>query len=362
MLSPRIARVAVSFSLAAILTLPDHALAQGISRGGMGGGVGRGGYVGGRMGGRAGVLVRPGGFRTAPHVRFGPSARAFHPRDAISFNRRIVRGGFRGRFDRPAVRHVSLVLRRHDPGFWRFPRHHFGFRFPRRHLGFFGFPRHHFGFFGFPHHHFGFFGFPHHHFHHHFGFFFGSPFVRGFGFSGFPFVGGFPVLGHHFGFFGFPRHPFGAFGFPHPFGLFGPQTWLVGAPLGWIGGPYATSTVAVRDTPQGFEARPTLGRQLAVPGTGVAGDSLVVERISVMDVVPATAVRLTWRNAGLDAEQVVLFLADTAQSTLVAQTLRRPPYTALFEPPPGTAFAGMNVMWPDGTTSARVVPYRTGPR
>ncbi|MGH7629916.1 MAG: hypothetical protein ACREOF_11165, partial [Gemmatimonadales bacterium] len=176
----------------------------------------------------------------------------------------------------------------------------------------------------------------------------------------------FPVLGsfphHHFGFFGFPHHPFGGFGFPLGGGFVGQQTLLAGAPLGLTGEPYTTRTVAVRDTPQAFEARPTLGRQLAVAGTGVAADSLVVERVSVMDLVPATAVRLTWRHAGLEAEQVVLFLADTAQSTLAAQTLRGPPYTALFEPPAGTASAGMSVLWPDGTTSTRVVPLRTGPR
>ncbi len=303
----RIVRAAVFFSLAAILTLPDHTLAQRISGGRPGV------HVGGRIGGRTGVLVRPGRFWAAP----------------------------RGRFDRPPLGHVRF----------RTPlRGHVGFGIPRHHLGFFGFPHRPFGSFGFPHHPLGFFGFPRHHFGF---FFFGSPFVHGFGFFGFP--------RHHFGFFGFP-HQFGIFGFPHhPFGFFGTQTLLFGPPLGVSSVPYTSNDVAVRDARQYIEARPARGRQLAVPGTGV-GDSLVVERVSVMDLVPATAVRLTWRSAGLEAEQVALFLADTAQSTLAAQTLRAPPHTALFEVPAGTAFAGMSVLWPDGTTSTRIVPYRAGPR
>ena len=341
----RIVRAAVFFSLAAILTLPDHALAQRISGGRPG--VHVGGRIGGRTGG--GGLVRPGRFWAAPRARFGPSARSFHP--GIVRGRGIVRGGVRGRFDRPPLGHVRF----------RTPlRGHVGFGAPRHHLGFFGFPHRPFGFFGFPHHHhFGFFGFPRHHF----GFFFGSPFVHGFGFSGFP--------RHHFGFFGFSRHHFRFFGFPHqfgtfgfthhPFGFFGTQTLLFGPPLGVSSVPYTTNDVAVRDARQYVEARPARGRQLAVAGTGV-GDSLVVEQVSVMDLVPTTAVRLTWRSAGLEAEQVVLFLADTAQSTLAAQTLRAPPHTALFEAPAGTAFAGMSVLWPDGTTSTRIVPYRAGPR
>jgi hypothetical protein len=83
-----------------------------------------------------------------------------------------------------------------------------------------------------------------------------------------------------------------------------------------------------------------------------------VERVSVMDVVPSTVLRLRWRSAGLEAAQVTLFLADSAQAVLAAQTLRGPPFTALFEPPPATAYAGMTAVSPDGTTSSRLVPYR----
>ncbi len=167
----------------------------------------------------------------------------------------------------------------------------------------------------------------------------------------FPFIPGFPNRG--FEFFGF-----GPMGFP--FGFFPSFSgWGWGGdPPAYAGGPYSSDTLASGHVQQMSDARPALGRQLAVPGTGSAGDSLVVERVTVMDVVPATALRLTWRNAGLPAQQVALFLADTARAMLAAQTLRAPPFTALLEPPPATAFAGVTVAWQDGTTSTRLVPYR----
>jgi hypothetical protein len=81
-----------------------------------------------------------------------------------------------------------------------------------------------------------------------------------------------------------------------------------------------------------------------------------------MDVVPATVLRLTWRSSGLEAAQVSLFLADSAQAVLASQTLRGPPFTALLDPPAGTAYAGVTAVWPDGTSSSRLVPYRVRPR
>jgi hypothetical protein len=241
------------------------------------------------------------------------------------------------------------------------------FSFPN-HRGFSGFPGNGFGFFGFPpHHHPGFF------------FFSGVGFFSGFPFFGFPFFDsflGFDGLRHDpFGRFGFRRRHFGFPGFPHDgFGFFGRQRIPAGALLGWTpyfgtlgyaypyvsaGGAYPTDTTTARDIYAVSDTRPALGRQVAVPGVGEAlGDTLLVEQVSVMDIVPSKVLRLTWRNPGLNAAQVALFLADTAQGVLSAQTLRSPPFTALFEPPPGTAFAGMTVVWPDGTLSTRFVPYR----
>jgi hypothetical protein len=71
--------------------------------------------------------------------------------------------------------------------------------------------------------------------------------------------------------------------------------------------------------------------------------------------------RLAWRDNGLAAMQVAFFLADSAKTVLSAQTDRAPPFTAQFEPPPGTAFAGMTVVLPNGTLVTRFVPYKGTP-
>jgi hypothetical protein len=80
--------------------------------------------------------------------------------------------------------------------------------------------------------------------------------------------------------------------------------------------------------------------------------------VSLEPIVFRTVVRLTWRDHGFGAAQVAFFLADTAQAVLSAQTVRSPPFTALFEPPPGTAFAGMTVVLPGGTLVTQLLPYR----
>ena len=127
-----------------------------------------------------------------------------------------------------------------------------------------------------------------------------------------------------------------------------------------FGSPYLGTPVAGRaaDPLPAGEIRPVVDPRAAVAGAGGVGDSLVMERVSVVDKVTGTGLRLTWKDAGQPAEEVTLFLADATRSVLAVQTVRTPPYTALFEPPPGTAFAGMTVVWPDGSTSTRVVAYR----
>jgi hypothetical protein len=208
--------------------------------------------------------------------------------------------------------------------------------------------------FGFPHRQFGFF------FDGLFDGFAAFPFVDGFFFfdrfqfiDEFPFIPGFPNRRFGFSDFGPRGLPLGFFP------SFGGWGWGGYAPL-YVGAPYPADTLASGYVQQASDARPALGRQLAVPGTGsTAGDSLMVERVMVMDVVPEAVLRLTWRNAGLPAQQVALFLADTAQAVIAAQTIRAPPFTALLQPPPGTAFAGVTVAWRDGTTSTRLVPYRS---
>jgi hypothetical protein len=302
---------------------------------------------------------------------------------ASPFRSGFARGGFRRRFDNgfPAGPLLGPIR----------------FGVPQRARPFFGFPRRARPFFGFPDG-FAFHGFPHRHFR---SFCFGGfcsfnrfPFLGGFVSFGFPFFGaGFPFFGAGFPFFGagFPffgaGFPFFGDGFPffrgfphHRFGLFGGRGVPLGAapfgftPLPWFGdwagfadayapAADAPDTLGARETWRAPDTWPTLGRQLAVPGVAPgAGDSLVVERVSVMDVVPTTVLRLTWRSSGLEASQVALFVADSAQAMLAAQTLRAPPFTALLEPPPATAYVGMTAVWPDGTTTSRLVPYRAEPR
>jgi hypothetical protein len=81
-------------------------------------------------------------------------------------------------------------------------------------------------------------------------------------------------------------------------------------------------------------------------------------QVSFEPIVSRTVVRLTWRDHGVGAAQVAFFLADAARAVLSAQTVRSPPFTALFEPPPGTAFAGMTAVLPGGVLVTQFLPYR----
>jgi hypothetical protein len=322
MRSPRSAAVAALLSLVVPLTLSHTALAQrspGIRAGGFFGAPARRPFAQPFRGGFIGRGFRSrlaNGFPAGPML--GPIGFGFPPRGELL--------GVPTRF-----------------GFFGFPN---GF-------GFFGFPNR-FGFFGFPHGRFGFFLFNRFPFGE-FAFFHGLPFATGVFFQGVPFFPGFPR--RPFGFFGLPAFPFGVAPFP-----LGPG-FLAGTVVADAPAVYGADTVTARASPRGPDIWPTLGRQVAAPGIAPgAGDSLVVERVSVMDVVPATVLRLTWRSSGLEAAQVALFLADSAQAVLASQTLRGPPFTALLDPPPETAYAGVTAMWPDGTTSSRLVPYRARPR
>jgi hypothetical protein len=71
-------------------------------------------------------------------------------------------------------------------------------------------------------------------------------------------------------------------------------------------------------------------------------------------------VRLTWENDHrVNAAQVAFFLADQARVVFAAQTVRAPPFTALFETNPGTAFTGMTVVLPGGTLVTQFLPYQS---
>jgi hypothetical protein len=80
--------------------------------------------------------------------------------------------------------------------------------------------------------------------------------------------------------------------------------------------------------------------------------------VSTRQIGSKVVVRLSWRENGLAATQVAFFLADSAKVVLSAQTDRSTPFTAQFEPPPRTAFAGMTVVLPGGNLVTRYVVYR----
>ncbi|HSJ75570.1 MAG TPA: hypothetical protein VK899_05215, partial [Gemmatimonadales bacterium] len=74
--------------------------------------------------------------------------------------------------------------------------------------------------------------------------------------------------------------------------------------------------------------------------------------------VSRTLVRLSWRDGGLGAKQVAFFLADSARNVLAAETVRSPPFVAVLNPLPQTAYAGMTVVLPGGALETQYVPYR----
>jgi hypothetical protein len=80
-------------------------------------------------------------------------------------------------------------------------------------------------------------------------------------------------------------------------------------------------------------------------------------QVSVEPAGSRDIVRLSWRDRGVYASQVAFFLADGSRNVLSAQTVRAPPFTALFEPSAKTAFAGMSVVLPNGALVTRFVPY-----
>ena len=79
--------------------------------------------------------------------------------------------------------------------------------------------------------------------------------------------------------------------------------------------------------------------------------------VSSRRIASGIVVQLAWRERGVVAEQVAFFLTDSARAILSAQTDRSPPFTADFQLPAGTAFAGMTVVLPGGNLVTRFKPY-----
>jgi hypothetical protein len=83
-----------------------------------------------------------------------------------------------------------------------------------------------------------------------------------------------------------------------------------------------------------------------------SNDEFLVEPLS------GNLLRLTRRVDGGTVQEIELFLADAQQKVLAAQTLSVAPFTATFNVVPGTAYAGHNIVWADGTKSTLFSPYR----
>lgn len=72
-----------------------------------------------------------------------------------------------------------------------------------------------------------------------------------------------------------------------------------------------------------------------------------------------TVLRLTWPDEHhVGATQVAFFLTDSSRSVLSAQTVRAAPFTAVFEPPPETAYTGMTVVLPGGKLVTQYLPFK----
>ena len=99
-----------------------------------------------------------------------------------------------------------------------------------------------------------------------------------------------------------------------------------------------------------YRIPPPPGDQYA---TGEAGE-LAVE-------VNANVLRLTWREGNRVVQEAALFVADSGERVLAVQTVRAPPFTALFDVTPDIAYIGATLVYDDGTKSTTLVPY-TAPR
>lgn len=164
-----------------------------------------------------------------------------------------------------------------------------------------------------------------------------------------------------------------AFGLHHGLGVgvtlgflpfFGPWN---GYAYPYYGDPYAYRDPYARDAPsnqadtlQRADTVPAGDTQVAVSGRvavpGPSGtDSLIVESVAPPGERATPILRVTWEPMGRQAEEVALFVADSSQAILAVQTVRGPPFAALFEPPGETVFAGITVVWPTGSKSTRLI-------
>ena len=144
--------------------------------------------------------------------------------------------------------------------------------------------------------------------------------------------------------------------FGHRF--FAPYPYFGFYPYGSIGYDYPDDSVAdyaVDSTPD-YATQVEPARYVYPVDQSVPADVGRLQ-LALMPGTRRTIVRLSWPDRGVGAAQVAFFLADASRRVLSAQTVRTPPFTALFEPTIRTAFAGMTVVLPNGALVTRFVPY-----
>jgi hypothetical protein len=145
--------------------------------------------------------------------------------------------------------------------------------------------------------------------------------------------------------------------------FFSPYQYLGSYPLGSYASDYGDdSTGYSRDSAPVWTVDPANYSTDVKPAPTIQtlDDSAAVGKLRVTEETDDSrkTVRLTWRDDGTGATQVAFFLADSNKTVLSAQTVRAPPFTAVFEPPPATAFTGMTVVLSGGSLVTQYVPYR----
>lgn len=103
--------------------------------------------------------------------------------------------------------------------------------------------------------------------------------------------------------------------------------------------------------PYSFYYSATGAKTFVQGNLGEMADALAVDRL------PNGVLRLSWRPDGRAVTEVGLFLADAQQRVLAAQTLRAPPFSALFESARGAAYVGITVAYADGQNTTTLLPY-----
>lgn len=76
-----------------------------------------------------------------------------------------------------------------------------------------------------------------------------------------------------------------------------------------------------------------------------------------MSELPDGTMRLRWVPDERPVKEVALFLADERHTILAEQTLRAVPYDASFRVNSSATHAGARIVYPDGQTAVRVLPF-----